>query len=214
VDKNFELEKRSLVEVDDLEKVISFLDAQAKLDKTFTRFSIIFWDHADAQPAENSNFDFRIRIANNQGLFTLKYGDWRGGEREEYEFHFDLDELSQVVHMMRVQGNKWGTTTHVQRRKYSYQGFEIVADKYLDDGRGIIEIEKICHSEEDFKIGELQIDQIFAEWKMTPLSSDEMVHFVRYTNAKQENYFDLEGKGVDFYIQEWKKKIQTAPSDN
>src|SRR3990170_5350115 len=124
--KKFELEKRALIEPKQLEKVIELLDIEAKLEKTFKRFSIIFWNHPETSPAEASPYDFRIRITDGVGLLTLKYGDWRGGGREEYEFHFDLNELSAVVNLMRVMGNKWGTVTHVERRKYRYEGMEVV----------------------------------------------------------------------------------------
>lgn len=53
---------------------------------------------------EASPYDFRIRITGDKGLFTLKYGDWRGGGREEYEIHFDVSELDAVVNIMRVWG--------------------------------------------------------------------------------------------------------------
>lgn len=205
--KKFELEKRALIEPEKLEEVISLLDKEAKLEKTFKRFSVIFWDHAESTPAEASPFDFRIRITDGIGLFTLKYGDWRGGGREEYEFHFDLAELSAVVNLMRVMGNKWGTVTHVERRKYKYEEMEVVIDKYLDDGKGILEIEKMCGSEEEFEKGEKVIDGIFAKWGLTPMTKEGMVEFVKYTNEKKDNYFDLDSGEVNAYIEEWRKSL-------
>ena len=206
--KKFELEKRALIEPEQLEEVISLLDKEAKLEETFRRFSIIFWDHAETAPAEASPYDFRIRITDGVGLFTLKYGDWRGGGREEYEFHFNLNELSAVVNLMRVMGNKWGTVTHVERRKYRYEGMEVVVDKYLDDGKGILEIEKDCKSEKEFEEGEKVLDEIFAKWNLAPLTKEGMVEFVVYTNNKKDNYFDLELHGVDEVISTWKRRIK------
>ncbi len=206
--KKFELEKRALIDAGKLEGVLALLEKEAIPQKTFRRFSIIFWNHPETAPAEASPYDFRIRITDGVGLFTLKYGDWRGGGREEYEFHFNLDELLAVVNLMRVMGNKWGTVTHVERRKYEYEGMEVVIDKYLDDGKGILEIEKDCRSEREFEAGEKVLDEIFAKWNLTPLTKEGMVEFVKYTNEKKTNYFDLESSGVDEYIAAWRKRIK------
>ncbi|OGM25651.1 hypothetical protein A3D00_02805 [Candidatus Woesebacteria bacterium RIFCSPHIGHO2_02_FULL_38_9] len=47
--KKYELEKRALVEAELVEKIIKLLDRKAQLEKTFERFSIIFWNHAEAK---------------------------------------------------------------------------------------------------------------------------------------------------------------------
>lgn len=189
-----------------VEKIIKLLDEEAKLEKTFNRFSIIFWNHAETKPAEASQYDFRIRITGNKGLFTLKYGDWRGGGREEYEFHFDTEELDDVVNIMRVWGHKWGTTTRVERRKYEYRGMEVVIDRYLDDGRGILEIEKECQNENDFEKYERGIDNLMNKWGLEPMTKEGMVEFVRSINDNENNYFDLSSGDTDRYVRMWLEK--------
>lgn len=211
--KKYELEKRALIKPELVEDIIKLLDREAKLEKTFERFSIIFWNHAKAKPAEASSYDFRIRITDDKGLFTLKYGDWRGGGREEYEFHFDIEELDSVVNIMRVWGHKWGTTTHVERRKYDYEGMEVVVDRYLDDGIGLLEIERECRDEKDFVKGEKVIDKIMAEWKLSPLTKEGMVAFVRQLNDKKGNYFDISAGDTSKYISKWLREIKKRKRD-
>lgn len=206
--KKFEVEKRAVVGVDEVEKIARFLEGKAKLTTTFKRFSVIFWNHPEAKPAEAATHDFRIRITGNRGLFTLKYGDWRGGGREEYEFHFDPAELDSVVNIMRVWGYKWGTTTQVERRKYDYRGMEIVLDRYLDDGSGLVEIEAQCRKESDFEKAEGKIDRLMEEWGLKPLTREGMVEFVNRLNEKKENYFDISAGQTGKYVRRWLKMIR------
>lgn len=204
----FELEKRALLNPKETNGAIALLDKKAKKLGSFKRFSIVFWDHPETEP-KITPYDFRVRITGKIGLFTLKYGDWRGGGREENEFHFDIKELSSVVNLMRVLGYKWGTVTHVERRNYVIQSMEIVLDKYLDDGKAILEIEKRCESKREFKLAEKAIDKVFEGLQIKPLTKADMTEFVRYTNDKKENYFNLAKNPVEKYILLWKRKIKS-----
>ncbi|OGM25650.1 hypothetical protein A3D00_02800 [Candidatus Woesebacteria bacterium RIFCSPHIGHO2_02_FULL_38_9] len=105
-------------------------------------------------------------------------------------------------------GYKWGTTTYVERRKYSCQEMEIVIDRYLDDGIGLLEIEKECQGEEDFEKNERTIDMLMSKWGLQPLTKERMVKFVRRINDKQANYFDVSSGDTNKYIELWLRRIK------
>ena len=206
--RKFELEKRVLLESRQVKKFISFLDKKAVPKGGFRRFSIILWKHAEPEPDTAASLDFRIRITKKKGLFTLKYGDWRGGGREEYEFYFDVSELASVLNLMRVLGYKWGTTTYLERGNYKYRGMNVTLDRYLDDGKAVLEIETVLGSKNQFKEAEKKIDAIFAEWGLKPFDKADFVEFIRYTNNKKKNYFDFTRGRVEKYIRLWEKNFK------
>ena len=83
----------------------------------------------------------------------------------------------------------------------------VTLDKYLDDGKGILEIEALTRSKKDFTKAEAKIDKIFWEWGITPLNKEGFVEFVKYINNKKYNFFDLSKGGVEKYIRLWKNKF-------
>lgn len=204
----FEVEKRSLVTKSKLKLIKKFLETNGKLVKEVKRFNFIKVENKNFISDPNSLIDIKIRTTSGGGKFALKYGNWhKSASREEYEFKFEVEEITQIVNILKILSFKYFITTYVLRSEYKYKNLTITLDNYYSLNSALLEAEIVVKNKNKIKNAELEILTFFKSKELKTLDSSETINFINKLNSIKKFQVDFEKISVENWHKRWKKFI-------
>jgi CYTH domain-containing protein len=205
-----EIEKRSLLNKSEYDRLLGFFKENAKLRKNFKRYTIIQIEREDYVPDEEALVDYRIRTDGKKGLLTAKTGSWHSGEaRNEYEIHFELDEIKDALGILLTKGMPFFVSVYIERFEYEYLDYVVSIDKYFFNDDYILDFEKLVDDKDVDKVPqeEKKILGLMAKLGIKPIKSEEMIAFIRKLNFIKEAQHDFRKTSLDEWYEEWKEYI-------
>ena len=205
-----EIEKRSLINKSDYDRLINFFQKEGKETQNFKRYTLIRIERADFVPDESAVFDFRLRSDGKIGLMTVKSGSWHSGEaRKEYEVHFPLDEFKDALGMLIETGTPYFVSVYIERKEFTYNGYTVSMDRYFFNDDYIIDFEKLVTDNEKDKVieEENKIVELMEELKLEVIKSGEMIDFIKRLNMIKKSQHDFSKIDIDLWYKDWEKYV-------
>jgi len=158
----FEAELRSFISKEKYDELISFFQKNAEL----------LSDTSQETHYLNSDKDLRIQKNDDYSKIWLKLGKMHDEQRKEIEIRMksqDFDSLKEIFEIIGFDAKiKWFR----KRKEFSWKGLSICLDNTKGYGY-ILEIEKLCDSEEEANSAKEEIKQKFLELEVIESSKEE-----------------------------------------
>jgi predicted adenylyl cyclase CyaB len=204
----YEVEKRAFVNENQRSSLKKFLNENGKLVKKKKRCTFIYMNNQNFEEDSTSPIDLKVRTTNGKAGIALKYGNCHNGEtREEYEVDFDVDNIDDVLGILKRLGYQWGITTYLNREEYEFEDMTIEIDDYYELDRDLIEVEIVCHEEDKIKEAEIKILEFLKKMNLEVMDSDGMKSLVHSMNVREDWQFDFSKQDIQELVERRKDFI-------
>ena len=203
-----EIEKRILLNKDAYQKLNQFFLEHSRLEKNFKRFTMVQIGRSDFKADPDKLLDLRVRTTGEEGTLTAKYGNWHADSaREEYEVHFQTDEIQSLFHILILQKYLYFIMSYIERSQYKYEDFVITIDKYFSMDAYLMEIELSVTDASEVSTAENKIDTFLQTYHLDVLNSDSTKNFIQKMNDVEALQVDFTKISVETWFEKWKESI-------
>ncbi|MFH1388610.1 MAG: hypothetical protein ABIG86_01150 [Patescibacteria group bacterium] len=205
---NVELEKRFLIDSNTKTTLEKFLSTKGEFKRVDKRFSLIYYKNEDLGEEENETIDLRVKVTSGACKVSLKVGSWHADAiRKEYEFNFEMEDLENVLNVLKVAGFKWGAINYLTRKVYEYNALEICIDAHYTFDKILVEMEALNSDPDTVKKFEYAVKSISKRYNLNELKSEEMKEFVNRLNGRLDWKFNFQDTQIEKWLCEWKDHI-------
>jgi len=203
-----EVERRVLLTKKEMESLKNFFNTNGKFVKDFKRFTLVNIGREDFTPDLNDPLDLRVRMTKDIARLTVKYGNWHtDAGREEYEVEFNVDNLKELLGILKIMGRNYYSLTYIHRYQYEYKGFDITFDDYSFRDDCLMEVELGVEKMEESEEADRKITEFIKNQNLEPLSKDGFIKFVQENNDIMELRVDFNKITLDDWFEKWKDYI-------
>lgn len=186
IDLATELEKRAGLGLDEARQVKKIMPTLGVDPTQLKRTIAVKVENEDFSPDPAADVDVKIKLMDDVSLLSVKKGSWHAdAARDELEVRFERGDLSSLVAIMSLVGFNRFIVFSTLRTTWRVGSLTVTLDEYQDLDCALFEIEAGPPATVS------DIDKLFAEIGVTPMTSDETVAFIARLNGHSRARFDL-----------------------
>lgn len=138
------------------------------------------------QPDPNVLVDLKVKLIGPDSILSIKHGSWHGDvQRDEYDIHFNRNDLAQVIGGLSVFGYDKFVMFSTLRTTWRDEELMYTLDEYRNIGQSLFEVEAEGNAKET------QVNDAFANLGIEPMGSDDTIAFISGLNQHRSAQVDL-----------------------